>query len=172
LNINYFDLNAGLSYQYTGLKSKLQLSYSTFHMNRPIESFFGNIRLSERHSTQVIFNYQTGSLSSLRFLSFNNFQNKASESLLGVYSHLKSGKKSKDEIFFGVLFRDGVSRNNDAFIASVGVKLGDILVAYSYDVTLSELRNANNLRGATEIAIIYEHPSSILNRKAIPCERY
>ena len=60
--------------------------------------------------------------------------------------------------------------NNDAIIFSLGVSLGRIYVAYSYDLTLSKLAGYSG--GSNEFSLIYRFPISggyTPNRGAVPC---
>ena len=168
LNLNYFDFSSGINYRFKGDKSSFRIGYSNFHLNRPIESFFGDIRLATRHSVQSVLSLNEDTYYSIDFVLFHNQQNKASESLIGMYNHFGL----EDELFAGALYRHGFLRNTDAFILVFGVNLGPFTAAYSFDMTVSEFRQSNNFRGASELSLIYVHPSSIIPRKAIPCERY
>ncbi|SFE11943.1 type IX secretion system membrane protein, PorP/SprF family [Thermophagus xiamenensis] len=60
--------------------------------------------------------------------------------------------------------------NNDALIFIVGFNIGSVRLAYSYDLTLSEL--AGHSGGANEFSLIYRFSTSGVNkspRGAIPC---
>ncbi len=172
LSTNYFDLNYGIIYRHKGDRTDLELGYSSFHVNKPIESFFGNMRLATRHSVQATLRMRKEEDYKLDLVFMHNQQNKAQESVLGLYHRFVTSGAAADEFFVGSLYRHGIVRNSDALILVMGVKIKHFTLAYSYDLTVSEYRKSNDFRGASEVAIIYEHPSSILKRKAIPCERY
>ena len=68
----------------------------------------------------------------------------------------------------GISSANGLS-NNDALIFSLGVNLGDFHIAYSYDLTLSNLAAYSG--GSNEFSLIYRFSTGTYtpNRGAVPC---
>jgi hypothetical protein len=63
--------------------------------------------------------------------------------------HLKNTPDTRTTLFAGAWYR-----NQDAFIAMVGMEIARIRVGLSYDLTTSALENPNT-RGSFEISLIY-----------------
>jgi hypothetical protein len=75
-------------------------------------------------------------------------------------------------VYAGLLFRDGINRNTDAAIGIAGIRFNHLEVGINYDFNISELKVATNTKGAFEVSVVYTSLSSLLNKTAIPCERY
>lgn len=144
------------------------------HLNRPIDSFFGNtdrlpIRwqlaaLPQLHYNrkldfrpQVIYQQQSGSNQLLTGLL-------AAYRLNNKHQHLRT-------VYGGPLLRTGFGRNRDAVAGVAGVEFRYLKIGLSYDYTISSFSPALNGRGGFEITVIYS-PFSPLQKIRIPCERY
>ena len=63
-------------------------------------------------------------------------------------------------VYAGILYRDGFSRNNDAVIPVIGFTYNQFDVGFSYDVNISDFgraanTNATNNFGGPEFSLIY-----------------
>lgn len=174
-NITFFDFNAGINYTLKLKKITTDIGFSMFHLNKPNESFYGQDNLlpvrnvltigAEWSVTKKLVLYP-------HFLHMN--QHKASEMLVGMNLMvlLEKNKAKATGAYIGVIIRNGIQRNIDAAIGVVGLKFKNLEVGFNYDFNISELRYATNSRGAYEFSIVYTGASSILNKKAIPCDRF
>ena len=90
----------------------------------------------------------------------------------GAIVLLEKNKTMATGAYFGVIIRNGLQRNTDAAIAIVGLKFKKLEVGFNYDFNVSELRAATNSRGAYEFSIVYTGASSVLQKTAVPCDRF
>lgn len=152
-SISYLDIQAGVNYAYFPTdKIYLNAGYSIQHVNRPYESFFDNNtdnRISLRHigflnailkvAENVIINpniYFTTQAKSRDFeLGLN-----------GAYNLSENGKK---QLLGGLYYRLG-----DALIPMVGFVVNNVKFTFSYDATISSLKNFNHSVGASEFNIL------------------
>tara|TARA_B100000508_G_scaffold141062_1_gene145790 strand:+ start:31997 stop:33016 length:1020 start_codon:yes stop_codon:yes gene_type:complete len=174
-NITFFDFNAGFNYTLKLKKLKTELGYSMFHLNKPNESFYGQENVLPVRNVLTIgaeWNMTEKLILYPHFLHMN--QRKASEMLMGLNLMLllEQNKAKATGAYVGVIIRNGLQRNTDAAIAIVGLKFKHLEVGFNYDFNISDLKYATQSRGAYEISIVYTGASSILNKTAVPCDRF
>jgi len=172
---NYFDLNSGIVVSRRFGKLEPELGYSMFHLNKPKESFLGNDnRLSMRQAYNLAVAYHLSGTIILRGYTMYGYTTKVSDwvSGLNVEYVLSKGTFFTNSVFAGFMWRDGLKRNSDAGIVTVGMNYSHYTIGFSYDITFSGLKTAVDYKGAYEIAFIYKARNSRLSKKAIPCERY
>jgi hypothetical protein len=63
-------------------------------------------------------------------------------------------------------------RNNDAIIPTVGLMMNGLQAGLSYDVTYSDLSNANSSQGGFEIALVYTGGTPPKKQKRSYCPRF
>ena len=85
-------------------------------------------------------------------------QAQASSLVLGLNANYNLSEFGEKQLIAGVYYR-----YKDAAIPVVGLETNNLRFTFSYDVTLSSLRNFNNYRGASEISIIKKgfYPSNL-----------
>ena len=171
-----FDFNLGFGWA-RQLTDKLfpELGVSFFHLNTPKEGFLGNGQnLDIRHVYNARLNYRINSKFVLSPNLLYSLQNKAQDMVLGVIGKMKmkENKAKVDEIFAGLNFRDGFSRNYDASNLIIGAKREEWQVGISYDINISELSSITHYRGAFELSVIYIAQSSEPKIYNVPCDRY
>tara|TARA_B110000046_G_scaffold75545_1_gene83670 strand:- start:7421 stop:8491 length:1071 start_codon:yes stop_codon:yes gene_type:complete len=174
-NLTFFDFNAGVNYMLKLKKITTNLGFSMFHLNKPNESFYGQENeLPIRNVLTIGAEWSISKKIVLypHFLHMN--QNKTSEMLMGLNLMvlLEKNKTMATGAYFGVIIRNGLQRNTDAAIAIVGLKFKKLEVGFNYDFNVSELRAATNSRGAYEFSIVYTGASSVLQKTAVPCDRF
>jgi type IX secretion system PorP/SprF family membrane protein len=153
-NVSYMDVQAGLNYAYFPTEEVyINAGYSIHHVNRPKETFFrdntNNGRIPMRHigfinailkmSNSVIINPNV----------YYTNQARASELVFGLNANYNLSGDGEKQLLFGAYYRLG-----DAIVPMVGVELKNVRFTFSYDVTMSSLRNFNNSRGASEFSIL------------------
>ncbi|OFY23710.1 MAG: hypothetical protein A2W98_09745 [Bacteroidetes bacterium GWF2_33_38] len=173
--ISYMDLNAGISWSGKLGNFVPDVGISLFHINQPKESFLDkDNKLSMRKVIHAGGKYYIQS----RYFIYPNFllmeHSKASDMLVGSnFGYILPSEVSKvKNIFMGVYFRDGISRNPDSFIGVVGANLFNVDLGISYDFNVSDLKVATNYKGGFEISLIYTVPSTKLTKITIPCDRF
>ena len=154
-NISYLDIQAGMNYAYFPTdKIYLNAGFSAQHLNHPRESFFnpqpgidnripvryiGFLNASLKLNDQVIINPN----------AYFTTQAKASEFMLGMNAHYNLTGDGDNVLIGGLYFRTG-----DAFIPLIGLGYKDLTFTFTYDATVSTLKNYDNTRGAFEFSLI------------------
>jgi type IX secretion system PorP/SprF family membrane protein len=175
LRLNYFDLNAGVGYDYKFKKVEIFISYGAFHINYPKETFLGykNI-LKPRHIGSLGFTWYCAKRITVQPSMCVVGTDKASEFLYGsrMFYSLDGDYTIAKSIFIGAYARKGFSNLNDAIFAVLGMNYKQYYGGVSYDFNISQLKTATNYRGALEFSFIYTGISTRLSKIAIPCDRY
>jgi hypothetical protein len=76
-------------------------------------------------------------------------QAKASEIVGGLNAHYNLSGDGESELIGGIYYR-----YKDAIIPMLGLAYKDYTFTFTYDATMSTLRNYNNTRGAFEFSLI------------------
>lgn len=170
--ISYFDIQAGLNYTYFPTDHiYINLGYSMHHVNKAKESFFNDYDagaiIPQRHiiHTSAMLKVSPNVIISPGIYYTN--QARAQEAIAGVNLNYDLSGGGEYQFMLGAWYR-----NNDAFIALAGLEVNKIKFTFSYDATVSTLKNFNNSRGASEISIIKTglYPES--GNKQILCPRF
>jgi type IX secretion system PorP/SprF family membrane protein len=171
VNLNYFDLNAGVFYNgTTNGYNNFYLGASMYHINRPKESFQkGEFLLNARTTIQAGGRIPVGSYNSLHFAANHSMQAKAQNTMIGgAYAmNLNANEETPTNVYFGSWYRF-----NDAIIPYVGLEFGEWHFGFSYDVNTSSLKPASNTRGGVEISLIYIKKHVDPNMKKLNCPKF
>ncbi len=154
-----FDMSGGLRMQAAISKkgSYISLGGAMFHMNQPVESFFGlENRMEPRYTIHAFTYFQT-----------KKFANKPSYLALGMIMDKQQGMRTntilvtKDvgshaKVSMGFRRQNFllVDKNVDALILQGLLGFGSFTVGYSYDITISSL-GPQRTYGTHEIGITY-----------------
>jgi type IX secretion system PorP/SprF family membrane protein len=153
---NYFDISAGLEYNWIPQTrtNHIQVGFAAFHLNRPKKSFRGD------NDSRIERKYNFHASSQLRLNSHlqlfpkvqASFQGVNHEILLGTFARFDLDKMKNDKygVYIGIWQRIG-----DAFIIVSRLDIDKLSIAFSYDVTTSNLNDINTARGGPEISIIF-----------------
>lgn len=157
-NLSYFDMHVGMNYAYFPTeKIYVNAGFSAQHVNRPNESFF--TKDNALADTRVPMRY-TGFLNGSFKLNdqwivnpniYYSRQTSLSELVGGVNAHYNLSGDG-ETILIGGLYH----RYKEAFIPMLGVGLKDYRFSFTYDATVSSLKNFNASRGALEFSLIKE----------------
>lgn len=154
-NINYLDVQAGLNYAYfPNSKVYVNAGFSAHHVNRPRESFFDNSQGIDNRVPVRYIGFLNGSfmVNDQWILNPNAYytrQVNSSELVMGMNARYNLSGDGESELIGGVYYR-----HKDAFIPLVGLALKSYAFTFTYDATISSLKNFNNTRGAYEISIV------------------
>ncbi len=169
-----FIANTGISWSYTTSKFNSNLGFSVFNITQSGASFFNNkeqtpVRLNP--SANFTFNFDNNFFinPSLQY----QFQRGATSSIIGTnvgYMFKKNAANLKS-VYAGAMVRTGFSRNTDAVIPNLGMRIHNFDIGVAYDVNRSSLKSATGGRGAFEIAIIYTQFYQLLSKITPTCER-
>lgn len=156
-NINYLDIQFGLNYAFfPNEKIYLNAGYSAQHINRPRESFFDEApgldnRLAVRHTGFLNGSFLMNSQWLINPNIYYSNQAKSFELVAGLNAHYDLSGDGEYQLIAGVYYR-----LKDAAIPIIGLQWNDIKATFTYDATMSTLRNFNNGRGAFEFSLIKE----------------
>ncbi len=159
----YANLNFGVAYKWEPEHRKSVTAGLAFHdITAPKQSFYDDIaiKLDRRITLHAMANYPlNGELDLQPGLQLMQ-QGKYTELIIG--SNAKYRLNGAQSVIGGVWYR-----NIDAFYLMAGFQQDNIIGAISYDINISRLVPASNMRGALEIGIIY-----ILKRYKPKFQRY
>lgn len=153
--INYLDMQVGMNYAYYPNENVyLNAGIATHHVNRPRESFFQpqagiNNRIAMRHNAFINGSFKLSDMVIINPNSYISIQSKATEWLVGANVHYNIAGMGENVLIAGLY-----TRNADAIIPMIGIGLKDYVATFTYDATMSTLKNFNQTRGAFEVSII------------------
>lgn len=174
LNLDYFDVSAGVLYNgSTDGYNNFYLGASAYHLNKPRESFTGDIfyTLSQRYTVHAGGAIPIGDATRTVYLSsLYSHQAGANNIVLGgaMGFALNDEPDNPSNFFAGVWTR--FNNVNDAIIPYLGLEFNGFRLGASYDVNISSLKTASQSRGGLEISLIFikRPPGS----RGIPCPRF
>ncbi len=169
-NLAYPDFSIGLNWrgQAKSSRSKIDLGVSSFHFNRPNQSFQPNDKsqLPQRMSMYVMPTIEVAP--KVDIVGATSFQNQGSdvEALGGIAGrlHLSEQKSKEIAVQFGVTFR--FNSIGDALVPAAELHYHQWIVGLSWDLNVSGFSVATNRNGGPEIGIQY------LFKKVLPLKAY
>lgn len=174
VNTSYFDFAVGALYNgSTDGYNNFYLGVSGYHLNKPKESFTGDVfyQISPRVTVNaggaipLADRTRTIYLSSLysRQAGATNFV------LGGAAGFLLNDDEENPTNFYAGLW-SRFNNVNDALIPYVGFEINGFRFGASYDVNISSLKTASQSKGGIEISLIYiKRPAGY---KGIPCPSF
>ncbi len=171
INVTYFDMNLGALYNgSTNGSNNFYLGASMYHINRPKETFQGgNYILDPRITIQAGGMLPLGSYNGIHFSAMHSRQAKAFNTQIGgaYMLGLNQDESNPTHLYLGSWFRFG-----DAIIPYVGLEFNEFRIGASYDVNISSLKAASNMRGGAEFSLIYIKKPSDPNAKKMNCPKF
>ncbi|MEO9146099.1 MAG: PorP/SprF family type IX secretion system membrane protein [Ginsengibacter sp.] len=150
---SYFDMQAGLNYAYFPTEDVyINAGYSIQHVNRPKETFFADDNTSKLDMRHI------GFLNGIFKMSNNVIINpaayfttmaKSTELMFGMNAAYNLSGDGTKQIVAGLYYRYG-----DAIIPMIALQVNNIRFTFTYDVTMSSLKNYNHSLGAEEFNIL------------------
>lgn len=169
LNVNYFDLNAGLMYSgVTANNANFYLGASIYHILQPKETFLnGQYYLGPRYTVHGGAYFPLSPNVMLHTSALYQNQSGASEAVLGGALGYNLGTDYSENV---TMYAGAWLRFGDAIIPYAGMEYGSFRLGLSYDVTSSNLQSVNQSRGGFELSLIYiNKPSGEHN---VPCPKF
>lgn len=170
--LTYPDFQAGLIHNFIlNKKTSFTSDAAMHHLTKPKESFRNennqlNRRLTITSTARYIFNEKMILYPGIFFMS----QSKAKEINIGsnIRYQLKKNELKNSAFTAGAWYRTG-----DAFFLVTGFEYNNYHFGFSYDATISSLKNANKTIGAFEVSIIYIYKAgaSLPLKTTMPCKR-
>lgn len=163
----YMDVGAGLMWDYYNKYNKLRINMgaAAFHINQPTQSFYGSkgeglpMKLVGTLNAQIQVIADHGYIIPITMFSQ---QGPYSEITVGgLFKYVIGVDNASDLVYVDRWTSSAVLlgahyRVGDAIVANIAIELKkSILVGFSYDLNISKLRVASNLRGGMELALYY-----------------
>lgn len=154
-NINYLDVQVGLNYAYFPTDNVyLHAGVSVHHVNAPRETFFNTAGYDNSIARRYIaFADAVLKVNDRVIISpgaYFTTQAKARELTLGLHGNYNLSGDGETQVIGGLYYRAG-----DAVIPMLGFQWKSVRLMFTYDATTSALKNYNNMRGASEFALLY-----------------
>lgn len=154
-NISYIDMQAGMNYAYfPNSNTYLNIGFSSHHINRPRESFFDSQagidnRIPLRHTAFINGSFKLNDQWIINPNAYYSLQAKSSELVMGMNAHYNLSGDGENILIGGLYYR-----HKDAVIPMIGLGYKDYVFTFTYDATISTLKNYNNTRGALEFSLV------------------
>jgi type IX secretion system PorP/SprF family membrane protein len=157
-NISYADIHVGMNYAYFPTTNVyLNAGFSAQHINRPNESFF--VDQGDKSASRVPVRY-TGFLNGSFKVNeswiinpniYYSRQVTVFEAVAGMNALYNLSGEGDYTLMGGLYYR-----HKESVIPMIGLGLKDYTFAFTYDATISSLKNYNATRGAFEFSLIKE----------------
>jgi type IX secretion system PorP/SprF family membrane protein len=155
-NIGYMDMQVGMNYAYfpTG-NVYVNAGFSAHHVNGPQESFFNSNASKEENKIPMRYiGFLNGSLKLNEQVIINpniyyTRQSNVSELVGGLNAHYNLSGDGEYLLIAGMYYR-----HKESVIPMLGLGFKDYTASFTYDATISSLKNFNNTRGAFEFSLI------------------
>ena len=172
MKLSYFDLNAGVFYNgTTDGANNFYLGASMYHINRHEETFTGtgHYYMASRLTLQAGVMIPVGDYNPFHFSAMHSRQANAVNTVIGgaYMLNINPDEWNPTNLYLGTWFRFG-----DAVIPYVGLEFGEFRVGASYDVNVSSLKPASNMRGGAEFSLIYIKKPVDPNAKKLNCPKF
>ena len=171
INVSYLDVNAGILFNgTTNGDNNYYAGVSMYHINRPKESFMGGqFFLPARVTFQAGGMVPVGEYDGVHFSANHSRQANATNTVIGgaYMLNLNQDNINPTNLYLGSWVRFG-----DAVIPYIGLEFGEFHIGATYDVNLSSLNPASNMRGGAEISLIYIKQPRDPNAKKLNCPKF
>jgi type IX secretion system PorP/SprF family membrane protein len=174
VNTGYFDFAVGGLYNgSTDGYNNFYLGISAYHINKPKESFTGDIfyQLNPRVTVNAGGSLPLEDRSRTLYVStLFSKQGGATNIVVGAAAGflLNEDEDNPTSFYAGAFTR--FNNVNDAIIPYLGLEYNGLRFGASYDVNISSLKTASQSKGGIEISLIYiKRPAGY---KAIPCPSF
>lgn len=154
-NIGYLDMQVGMNYAYFPTERVyVNGGFSAHHVNRPRESFFdsqsdASNRVPVRYIGFLNGSFMVNDQWIVNPNAYVSVQARASEIVAGLNAHHNLSGDGEYQLIGGLYYR-----HKDAVIPLLGLGYKDYTFTFTYDATISTLKNYNNSRGAFEFSLI------------------
>ncbi len=153
-NIGYLDMQAGMNYAYFPTdKIYLNTGFSVHHINKPRESFFESNAVNNQVPRRYIAFLNGSFMVNDQWIVNPNVyytRQATSSELVGGLNANYNLSGDGEYILMGGLYY----RHKESVIPMIGLGYKDYMFSFSYDATISTLKNYNNTRGAFEFSLV------------------
>jgi len=174
LSISMFDMNAGILYNgTTNGSNNIYFGASGYHLNRAKETFQGGqYTLQPRLTLQAGGMLPIGESNAFHFSTMYSSQAGATNMVLGgaYMINVNADEYNPTNLYLGTWAR--FNNVSDAVIPYIGLEFSSLRFGLSYDVNISSLKPASNMKGGAEISLIYIKAPSDPNAKKLNCPKF
>ena len=153
-NIGYLDMQVGLNYAYFPTdKIYVNTGLSVHHVNTPEESFFESNDASNQVPRRYIGFLNGSFMVNDQWIinpnAYFTMQAESSELVAGLNAHYNLSGDGEYVLMGGLYYR-----HKESFIPLIGLGYKDYAFTFTYDATISTLKNHNGSRGAFEFSLV------------------
>lgn len=169
---NYLDMQVGMNYAYFPTEEiYINTGFSVHHLNKPTESFFTGESVDNTVPRRYIA-FLNGSfkLNDMVILNPNMYytrQASVQQLVGGLTANYNLSGDGSYQLIGGAYYR-----HREAVIPMVGLGVNDYTFLFSYDATMSGLRNYNGSRGAFEFSLVKQGSLNPGGAKVTPCPSF
>jgi type IX secretion system PorP/SprF family membrane protein len=171
MSVSYFDVNAGILYNgTTNGDNNYYFGASMYHLTRQKETFQnGEYYLEPRLTLQAGGRIPLAVNRAIHISANHSRQAKAVNTIVGgaFEMNLNPEEPVPTNLYFGSWYRFG-----DAVIPYIGLEFKSFHFGFSYDVNVSSLKPASNVRGGAELSLIYIKQPNDPFRKKLNCPKF
>jgi len=180
-NTSLFDFNIGINY-FVNIQDRhsISIGLSSYHIAEPNVSFDNSNddllyrKFSTNFSAKI--NLKNDIVSIIPIFLFQK-QGPHTELDFGSYIKFLVNEQNNTAFYIGGQYRlsayEQANFGSDAFILGVRAEFQNIDLGFSYDITVSNLRNASNFMGGPELYLIYTIPTKDKKRqKSLNCPKF
>ncbi|MCC6187171.1 MAG: PorP/SprF family type IX secretion system membrane protein [Chitinophagaceae bacterium] len=156
--VSQMDFGVGINYTTnTGAddKTNFAVGVAAYHLTRPENNFYGGVvgvRQEMRLNANASGNWLINDMWSAQAHANISLQGKYNEIMAGGLIGRKNAASASEDVL--VFYAGMMMRLNDAIIPVVKIDYNDLSFGVSYDMNVSKLRAASNIRGGFELSII------------------
>jgi len=164
--VSYFSVGSGLVL----FSDKFYIGYAANHLNTPNKSLiFGTSQLPIKHTAHIgmVIPVERSIYKTVEWSPNIIYRKQLDFQQVNMGLNVNTKPLIGGIWYRGILFND---RYTDSFIMSLGIRLTEFNVMYSYDLTVSELTPATG--GAHEVSLMYKLPCKKSKRdkiRPVPC---
>lgn len=154
---SFLDLGAGINYRWQKSKrTKLDLGVGVYHLNKPEQKFFtqsASMVLPMRMNFNLTPSFKLTERLDLLLHAQHQIQGPYVETVLGGYGkvYLSTNTYKNYALLLGL-----AARLSDAhLIPKIALEMNRWYAGFSYDITTSPWKKANNQRGGPEFSLMY-----------------
>ena len=154
-NVAYLDMQVGMNYAYFPTERiYVNAGASVHHINRPTESFFLSYGKEDNRVPMRYIGFLNASImvNDQWIVNPNVYytsQAKASELVGGLNAHYNLSGDGEYVLIGGLYYR-----HQESVIPLIGLGYKDFAFSFTYDATISTMKNFNNTRGAFEFSLV------------------
>jgi hypothetical protein len=172
---SWLDVGVGLTYLNKFKQGLAIVGYSVQQLNTPDESFLGlSNTLPVRQTGQIKVDWDLGRRYFIVPSGTGIWQGGAFQSLFGANIGVNLDEWLTQYNYFtvGAHFRNGLHETTDALIITAGLTVRSWSLTASFDTDVMGTKTGNTALQAFEMGLVFKRPSTELQKKTVPCERY